>query len=61
MTASEAGGDIVQQLGCGIHAIDTGFHRPRFDAAYLIVEDGRAAFIDTGTRLRVSRRKTSTG
>ena len=23
--------------------------RPRFDAAYLIVDDGRAAFIDTGT------------
>ena len=55
MTASEAGGDSVQQLGCGIHAIDTGFHRPRFDAAYLIVEGGRAAFIDTGTNNAVPR------
>ncbi|HET8553701.1 MAG TPA: MBL fold metallo-hydrolase [Rhodanobacteraceae bacterium] len=32
-----------------IHTIDTGFHRPHFDAAYLIVENGRAAFIDCGT------------
>lgn len=55
MTASEAGGAIVTQLGDGIHAIDTGFHRPRFDAAYLIVEDGRAAFIDTGTNYGVPR------
>ena len=33
----------------GIHTIDTGFVRPRFDAAYLIVEQGRAAFVDCGT------------
>ena len=33
----------------GIHTIDTGFHRPRFDAAYLIVENGRGAFLDCGT------------
>jgi len=33
----------------GIHVIDTGFQRPQFDAAYLIVERGRAAFIDCGT------------
>jgi glyoxylase-like metal-dependent hydrolase (beta-lactamase superfamily II) len=33
----------------GIHTIDTGFHRPRFDAAYLIVEHGRGAFVDCGT------------
>ena len=39
----------------GIHAIDTGFHRPRFDAAYLIVEHGRAAFVDTGTNHSVPR------
>lgn len=36
-------------LGHGITAIDTGFMRPRFDAAYLIVENGRAAYVDTGT------------
>lgn len=33
----------------GIHTIDTGFQRPRFDAAYLVVEHGRGAFIDSGT------------
>ncbi len=40
----------LEPLGHGIHAIDTGFLRPRFDAAYLIVQDGRAAFIDNGTK-----------
>jgi len=45
----------VQALPHGIHLIDTGFHRPQFDAAYLIVEDGRAAFIDTGTNFAVPR------
>lgn len=33
----------------GIHTIDTGYLRPRFDAAYLVVEQGRGAFIDCGT------------
>lgn len=35
--------------GQGIHTIDTGFVRPGFDAAYLLVEHGRGAFIDCGT------------
>jgi glyoxylase-like metal-dependent hydrolase (beta-lactamase superfamily II) len=39
----------IEPLEGGVHAIDTGFVRPRFDAAYLMVQDGRAAFIDTGT------------
>lgn len=39
----------------GIHTIDTGFVRPGFDAAYLIVENGRAAFIDCGTNHSVPR------
>lgn len=47
--------EYVQPLGHGIYAIDTGFHRPRFDAAYLIVEAGHAAFIDTGTNFSVPR------
>jgi glyoxylase-like metal-dependent hydrolase (beta-lactamase superfamily II) len=46
---------FVEALGAGIHAVDTGFHRPRFDAAYLVVENGRAAFIDTGTNHSVPR------
>lgn len=47
--------DFVEDLGHGVYAIDTGFQRPRFDAAYLMVQDGRAAFIDTGTRHAVPR------
>lgn len=39
----------------GIHTIDTGFVRPRFDAAYLIVENGRGAFIDCGTNHSLPR------
>ena len=34
----------------GIVTIDTGFHRPVFDAAYLLIENGRAAFVDCGTQ-----------
>lgn len=33
----------------GICAIDSGFVRPRLDAIHMVVENGRAAFIDTGT------------
>lgn len=47
--------DFLEDLGHGIYAIDTGFQRPRFDAAYLIVENGRAAFVDTGTNHAVPR------
>lgn len=47
--------DFVALLPHGIHVIDTGFHRPLFDASYLIVEDGRAAFVDTGTNHSVPR------
>jgi glyoxylase-like metal-dependent hydrolase (beta-lactamase superfamily II) len=32
----------------GIHAIDTAYVRPVFDASHLIVHEGRAAFVDTG-------------
>ncbi|MCW8806530.1 MAG: MBL fold metallo-hydrolase [Rhodanobacter sp.] len=39
----------------GIHTIDTGFLRPHFDAAYLIVEQGRGAFVDCGTNHSVPR------
>jgi hypothetical protein len=46
---------FAEPLGSGVYAIDTGFQRPRFDAAYLIVHGGRAAFIDTGTNHAVPR------
>ncbi|WP_374562771.1 MBL fold metallo-hydrolase [Ideonella sp.] len=47
--------DSLQALGHGVYAIDTGFQRPRFDAAYLLVDQGRAAFVDTGTRHALPR------
>ncbi|MBV8500402.1 MAG: MBL fold metallo-hydrolase [Paucibacter sp.] len=47
--------DFLEDLGHGVHAIDTGYVRPRFDAAYLIVEAGRAAFIDCGVNHGVTR------
>ena len=46
---------FVQTLAHGIAVVDTGFHRPLFDAAYLIVEGGRAAYVDTGTNQSVPR------
>ena len=46
---------FVEDLDNGVFAIDTGFQRARFDAAYLIVDDGRAAFIDTGPSPAVPR------
>lgn len=39
----------LQTYAHGIHSLDSGFLRPRLDAIHLIVEKGRAAFIDTGT------------
>ena len=41
--------------GYNIHTIDTGFHRPVFDAAYLLIQNGHAAFIDCGTRHSIPR------
>lgn len=53
MNASTA--DFCQRLDHGITVIDTGFVRPGFDAAYLMVEGGRAAYIDTGPNNAVPR------
>lgn len=39
----------------GISCIDTGFFRPQFDASHLIVEHGRAAYVDVGTNYSVPR------
>ena len=44
-----------QRLDHGITVVDTGFVRPRFDASYLLVENGRAAFIETGPNSGVPR------
>lgn len=45
----------LEFLPHGVTVIDTGFVRPHFDAAYLIVERGRAAYVDTGPNLAVPR------
>jgi glyoxylase-like metal-dependent hydrolase (beta-lactamase superfamily II) len=36
-------------IGSGIVAIDTEYQRPQQDASHLIIENGRGAFVDTGT------------
>lgn len=41
---------LMQHWGDGVFSVDSGYVRPRFDAIHLIVEGGRAAVIDTGTR-----------
>ncbi|HWP86839.1 MAG TPA: MBL fold metallo-hydrolase, partial [Burkholderiales bacterium] len=37
----------------GISAIDSGYQRARLDAIHLIVENGRAAIVDTGVNSSV--------
>lgn len=39
----------IQALGDGVFAVDTEYFRSQQDASHLIVEDGRGAFVDTGT------------
>ena len=39
----------VTAYHAGISAIDTHYVRPHLDASHLIVQNGRAAFVDTGT------------
>lgn len=46
---------FFERLDHGVTVIDTGFVRPRFDASYLLVENGCAAFVDTGTNSAVPR------
>lgn len=38
----------ITELENGISAIDTDHLRPLFDASHLIIQDGHAAFVDTG-------------
>ena len=38
----------MTDYGHGIYAIDAGYLRPVFAAIHLVVENGRAAFVDTG-------------
>jgi glyoxylase-like metal-dependent hydrolase (beta-lactamase superfamily II) len=39
---------IAQAQGNGVHLIDTHYVRPGHAASHLVVDDGRAAFVDTG-------------
>lgn len=39
----------------GITAIDSGYGRPMLDAIHLVIENGRAAVVDTGTNASVPR------
>jgi glyoxylase-like metal-dependent hydrolase (beta-lactamase superfamily II) len=46
-------GEIYGQVGDGVMVIDTEFVRPRMDASLLVVSQGHAAFVDTGTHYSV--------
>jgi len=39
---------LAQPLGNGVYLIDTLYMRPGLAASHLVVQDGRAAFVDTG-------------
>ena len=39
--------DFTDPLDHGITVVDTGFVRERFDASYLVTENGRGAFVET--------------
>ena len=45
--------EIYERVGEGVIAIDTELVRPRMDASHLIVDRGRAAFVDAGTHFSV--------
>jgi glyoxylase-like metal-dependent hydrolase (beta-lactamase superfamily II) len=45
--------EAYERVGEGVIAIDTEYVRPRMDASHLIVDEGRAAFVDTGTYFSV--------
>jgi glyoxylase-like metal-dependent hydrolase (beta-lactamase superfamily II) len=45
--------DVYQHVGEGLIAIDTEYVRPRMDASHLLIDAGRAAFVDAGTYFSV--------
>lgn len=40
---------LVEEVATGIRLVDTAYHRPRFAASYLLTDQGRAAFVETGS------------
>ena len=47
-SSTATGAPLAQPLGHGVHLIDTLYVRPGLAGAHLVVDDGRAAFVDTG-------------
>ena len=41
--------------GDGVHAVDSGYGRPQLAAVHVVVQDGRAAIVDTGSNASVPR------
>ncbi len=39
----------ITRYGHGISAVDTDYVRPQLDASHIVIRDGHAAFVDTGT------------
>lgn len=39
----------------GVHAVDSGYGRPQLAAVHVVVQDGRAAIVDTGSNASVPR------
>ncbi len=50
-----SGETLAQPLGNGVYLIDTHHVRPGLAAAHLVVDSGRAAFVDTGSGLAAPR------
>ena len=46
--------DLIH-YGDGVHAIDSGYGRPQLAAIHVIVQDGRAAVVDTASNASVPR------
>jgi glyoxylase-like metal-dependent hydrolase (beta-lactamase superfamily II) len=55
VTPAAAATRVVEPLGNGVHLIDTLYIRPGTAASHLVVDDGRAAFVDTGPAPAVPR------
>jgi len=55
LTPASAATPVVERLGNGVHLIDTLYIRPGLAASHLVVDDGRAAFVDTGPAPAVPR------
>ena len=47
--------NFAESLACEIYCIDVDYMRPRLACSYLVVHQGKAAFIDCGTSLTVPR------